>query len=651
MRVNYFLSILFLLAITKVATAAEKVEFIEPLLVTIPAGEFLMGSNDNPNEQPIHEVNIATFQLSKYEVTIAEFNQFERATHYARTGKCFIRDEAGDYEMPMSSSTEIDSSVFNANPMDCMSWDDAHAYITWLVRKTGKAYRLPSEAEWEYAARSGSDQKYFFGSDESKLCEFANIYGNENFGHYIGLKIARFPCSDQADFMSVVGMYKPNSFGLYDVIGNVNEWVEDCPHSNYEGAPSNGSAWKDRACTQHLARGGSWANNNETLGVSYRHLGEEAGKRTWVSGFRIALGVQSDAAKNTANSNHFVADLAAAQQLERSARDTKVMAVKQYLKNSKTWKLGKLIEPPMVTIPAGKFTMGSTTFDNKYHKASPIHEVNVQSFKISKYEVTVKQFKQFVAATGYFPSDSCWLLAPEKGGQFKIEYTSGNWLTPEYAPSDFHPVMCVSWDDAYAYMAWLTQQTGRHYRLPSEAEWEYAARGGSTTKYYFGDREEELCRYANFRDESAMIAFARDKGYEKQTAVCNDGAEYTSVVGMYKPNNFGLYDMIGNVSEWVEDCDHVNYEGAPNDGSAWASEACQMRSRRGGSYSSMPFESQITVRGHGGQTNHSSVGEGFRIVEDVTAGDPCNNILSSVCKKITQKKSQFEIDLEKVKTR
>lgn len=644
MRTFQILLILCMSYTHQLLWAADETELIEPLMVSIPAGEFFMGSNNNPNEQPVHKVNIPAFQLSRYEVTVSEFNQFERATHYIRTGTCVIHGQAGSLEIYMGAPENL---ALNANPADCISWDDAQAYIKWLAEKTGKAYRLPSEAEWEYAARAKNQQKYFFGNDDNQLCEFANIYGNENFGHNFQLKIQRFPCDDQADFKTVVGMYKPNSFGLYDMIGNVNEWVEDCARNNYEGAPINGSAWRDNACTKRVARGGSWANNNETLHVTYRHFSGEAGVRTWDSGFRVALNAHDEPQINNAGSKRFAADWASAQQLERTTRKKKLAAIKQYVKNSKTWKLGTLIEPPMVTIPSGKFTMGSTAFDKGYLKATPIHEVNIQSFKISKYEVTIKQFKQFVAATGYYPGDSCWRLVPEKGGKFKIEYTSGSWLTPEYAPSDFHPLMCVSWDDANAYIAWLSQQTGRHYRLPTESEWEYAGRAGATTKYYFGDNDEELCQYANIRDESGMIAFARDRGYEKQASACNDFSEYTSIVGMYKPNGFGLYDMIGNVNEWVSDCSNGHYNGAPTDNSAWISDECQMHSTRGGSYSSTPFDSQIAWRGHGERANRSSIGEGFRIVEDIQAGDSCDNISSASCKKLAQKKSQFEIDLEK----
>ena len=236
----------------------------------------------------------------------------------------------------------------------------------------------------------------------------------------------------------------------------------------------------------------------------------------------------------------------------------------------------------------------------------------------------------------------CWKYVEEGGGQFKTGYdvAPGNWLTPEYAPTDFHPVMCVSWDEAKAFTAWLSQQTGKKYRLPTEAEWEYAARAGSTTKYFYGDNEKDICKYANIFDASSLAAFVRDKNYKKRNTICDDGAEYTSVVGMYKPNKFELYDVIGNVSEWVEDCDHPNFEGAPVDGSAWMAEECRMRTRKGSGYGPLnPL--QVSMRGHGGQGNRSGLGEGFRIVEEIQLNEEKDSNNGSVST------TDFEVELAK----
>lgn len=280
-----------------------------------------------------------------------------------------------------------------------------------------------------------------------------------------------------------------------------------------------------------------------------------------------------------------------------------------------------VIAPPMVTVKGGQFWMGSL-IDPKnqdYPISEPVHSVKVQAFKLAKYETTVKQFRQFVEATGYQAKGDCWKLAANEWG---MEMGQLSWNSPEIAPTEYHPVMCVSWDDAHAYLRWLSTLTGKHYRLPSEAEWEYAARSGSTTRYPFGDNPAALCRYANVYDRSGKAAIAKLTGKSRDEVACDDHAGTTTVVGMYKPNAFGLYDMLGNAGELVEDCQHLSYDGAPVDGSAWTSDCAlfhggAMVIHRGGNYNSGPAGASPTIREHTGTDNRSSVGEGFRIAEDV----------------------------------
>lgn len=619
---------------------------IEPLMVTIPAGDFLMGSNLNTSAQPIHEVKITGFQLAKYPVTVKEFLQFTKATDYKPTGGCLLKLDKGQLEEIPVRWGAMSQMHGEFIPINCVSWNDTHAYITWLNTHTGKDYRLPSEAEWEYAARAGSNQRFHFGDDETQLCKYGNAY--DKTASLNGGRDSQWPdkpiaCDDGEDGLSTVGIYQPNPFGLYDMIGNVSQWVADCYHPDYVNAPRTGRAWQSESCTLRFARGGSWTTSANALESSFRPSTvapqDALTTRYFDRGFRLALDAQTSTSTPVIEQQkRFISDLAKAQ---KTAVERSISAAKQredMLKEYKTWPKTPVLVPPMVTIPAGEFLMGSTASK----KEQPIHKVKVNAFKISKYEVTVKQFKQFAAATNYITSNRCWKFVTEGGGQFKVGYdvAPGNWLTPEYAPGDFHPVMCVSWDDAYAYMNWLSQQTGKKYRLPTEAEWEYAGRAGSTTKYFFGDDDKDLCQYANTFDKSGLRAFVRDKAYQPKEMACDDNAEYTSIVGMYKPNAFGLYDMIGNVSEWVEDCDHPNYEGAPTDGSAWISEKCGMRSRKGSSYGI--GGSHISMRGHGGQSNRSSLGEGFRIVEDICSASPIE------CKESSNQENTFERELAEI---
>lgn len=286
------------------------------------------------------------------------------------------------------------------------------------------------------------------------------------------------------------------------------------------------------------------------------------------------------------------------------------------------------IVPPMVTIPGGQFIMGSDTGGGFRVFPHPAHAVKVKTFQLSQYEVTVKEFRKFVGDTNHKTRTECWKRKP---GTRDIEWAPGSWDLPQYAPSELHPVMCIGMDDALAYMSWLSKKTGQQYRLPTEAEWEYAARAGSKDNYFFGNNEKELCQYANVLDRSGKRAFERDIGLTWDGVDCDDTAEYTSVVGRYKPNAFGLFDMIGNVGELVEDCEHLDYHGAPADGSAWMTNCGQQTFlfglikaspkiiHRGGNYGGAGI--RVFDRGHTGINNSSSLGEGFRIAQDASKGD------------------------------
>ncbi len=631
--------------------------YIEPMMVTLPSGEFLMGSKESNSEQPIHRVKVGSFKLAKYNVTNKEFMQFIKATNYKPTKVCLFKGQK-DVLQEQSMTWDEDKDISRQfNPITCLSWKDTQAYIAWLSTQTNKRYRLPSEAEWEYAARAGSTTKFHFGDDEKNLCQYGNGYdqpASKGIGSFFNWSTKGIECNDYEHTSTIVGTYSPNKFGLYDMIGNASQWVADCYHTNYQGGPKTASAWTDANCTTPFARGGTWSTTANSQRSAFRPALEEvkaiAQQGYFDRGFRLALdikndikkGIKDDASTPLSDSHKsFITDLTKAQQ---TVIERKAIALKEreaLLATYKNWEKTPVIVPPMVNIPAGEFLMGS----NRSSKEKPVHKVNVKAFKISKYEVTIKQFKQFAAATNYITGNECWKYLSEGGGPFKdgISVVPGNWLTPEYAPSDFHPVMCVSWDDANAYITWLSQQTGTKYRLPTEAEWEYASGAGSTAKYFFGNDDKGICQYGNTFDESGMRAFVRDKDYKKEEMACDDGAEYTTVVGMYKPNAFGLYDMIGNISEWVEDCDHNNYEGAPNDGSAWISEKCYMRSRKGSSYG--PGDgSHTALRAHGGKNNRSSLGEGFRVAEDIQKNDICSDTLPA-CEKASGEENVFEAEL------
>ncbi len=211
----------------------------------------------------------------------------------------------------------------------------------------------------------------------------------------------------------------------------------------------------------------------------------------------------------------------------------------------------------------------------------PVHRVRITTFALAKHEVTRQQYAAFVMATGYRKAGGCKYWT---GSKFEIATDKG-WRNPGYPQQDNHPTVCISWDDAKAYVAWLANRTGKPYRLPSEAEWEYSARGHAGTPRFWGTDPAAACTYANVFDLQAAEAGA----FPSMTPHnCNDGFAHTAPVGSFPANAFGLHDTAGNVWEWTEDCWHKSYDGAPEDGSTWVADGrCTQRVLRGGSWISL----------------------------------------------------------------
>lgn len=218
----------------------------------------------------------------------------------------------------------------------------------------------------------------------------------------------------------------------------------------------------------------------------------------------------------------------------------------------------------------------------------PMHRVNVAAFAMGQTEITRGQFAEFVKKTKYSTGDICSTL--EDG---KIKERSGNWRELNHSRDDSYPVGCINWNDALAYAKWLSRTTGKKYRLPTEAEWEYAARGNTSTARYWGNNPDEACAYANGADKTAQ---AQVQGASSWTVHnCTDDFSYTAPAGSFKANAFGLNDMLGNAWEWTEDSYHDNYNGAPTDGTAWQGDGAK-RVLRGGSWNSGPRDVRAAVR-------------------------------------------------------
>lgn len=244
-------------------------------------------------------------------------------------------------------------------------------------------------------------------------------------------------------------------------------------------------------------------------------------------------------------------------------------------------------------------------------REKPIHKVTIaKRFLASRYEVTKGQFRQFIQESGHKTEPGCgyftgttWAIGPEL-----------TWENPGFKQTDEHPVVCVSWNDARAYVTWLRQKTGKPYRLPTEAEWEYMARAGTQTgKFWEGGSGEVACRYASVRDIDTMNHY---KWNLPEKFNCSDGYTATAPVSRsnVKANRFGLVDMLGNVWEWVDDCFH-DYAETPTDGSAFQEKVCEKRVFRGGSYFSAPGYTRAAARDpQVGSLRADNVG--FRVVQD-----------------------------------
>jgi len=221
----------------------------EPEMVSLQGGGFAMGSNEDASEKPIHRVTIKPFAIGKYPITVREWNECAaaKACGFAATGK-------------------DDAPVMN------VSWGDAKQFVAWLAEATRKPYRLPSEAEWEFAARGGTQTKYWWGDQLQP--------GMANCKDCGAATTAEQPVK--------VGSLKPNPFGLYEMGGGVDQWVEDCWHRNYQGAPADGSPWMGGECSSHVLRSGSWKNDARYVRPANRDS-YDTNVRYPTHGFRVAL--------------------------------------------------------------------------------------------------------------------------------------------------------------------------------------------------------------------------------------------------------------------------------------------------------------------------------------------------------------------------
>lgn len=527
--------------------------------VLIPPGEFDLGSSrgeiaellrlgvsdlraatEMVSETPQRRVRLTQpFYLATTEVTVGQFRRFATATNYKtlaesdgkggfvadRQTRAWKLDPAAIWSRP---GIEQDDSC----PVVQVTWFDAVEYCNWLSSSaTDGYYRLPTEAEWEFACRGGAQNNFMLVNGLS-LDDFAwTQHNSQARSHPVGTK-------------------RPNPFGLFDMIGNVAEWIQDYssgPRTDPTSVDPPGPAWGE----MRVFRGGSWFYLAEIwcrLAARGYIIPEN---RDYAKGFRVARSVRQSTGPAAPLAPHVprpgeprlaIAPFAADQALVHQHRWATHLAV--------PFEFSNVVGMKFRLVPPGEFTMGSPVQETNQLQAllarevhdvsadhvqqeTPRHAVRLsRPFYCETHEVTVAEFRLFVEDTGYTTEaetahsgtlfrDGRWVPDPDC-----------NWRSPGRSQGDKSPVTQVTWNDAQEFCAWLSQKDGRRYRLPSEAEWEFACRGGGQTAWSTGNNPATLAAAAWYEKNSQMNV------HDVETRL---------------PNAFGLGDMHGNVWEWCQD--------------------------------------------------------------------------------------------------
>jgi formylglycine-generating enzyme required for sulfatase activity len=596
--------------------AGQTVNSVGMRMVTIPAGKFVMGSTDAEvrrieadwnitrealtQETPAHTVEIGRpFLIGKYEVTVAEFKRFVQESGYRtvaeREGAGWVYDEGKKHWVKKQGASWRNPGfkVEDDHPVTLICHVDAEAFCKWLSAKEGRDYFLPTEAQWEYAARGGLNEKRFPWGDDYP------DGGRLNLADYRSpVPWADRTIDDGWPKVSPVGCFAPNGYGLCDMAGNLWELCADV----YNAKAFDGLASKtviDPAVTgkgkTRVVKGGNWAFGAGICRNSFRAgLGPDTAVD--VSGFRVAANAPPISREAGADASPGVtgspeeALLRRVTQLAREGRRREARRViddharsaskqsptdtgrtllvtnllhtaldltKDKLPRGFTNSLGMF----MTAVPAGSFVMGSSQTDIAWASSTlardqpanleneyPFHKVRIsRPFFISDTEVTVGQFRAFVEDTGYITD-----AEDAGGGQVynqrdrTFEKKAGSsWKNPGWRIEDTQPVVMISYNDAQAFCDWLTVKEKTPYKLPTEAQWEYAARGGlAFGQFPWGDELPDGLR-ANYADRNTDFPW-RDR-------YVDDGYKYVAPVGSYEANGYGLYDMAGNALEWVRD--------------------------------------------------------------------------------------------------
>ena len=479
-------------------TYIETAKGLNIKMIYVEGGTFAMGSNSgDDDEKPVHNVTLDSYYIGETEITQAQWRAVMGSNPSYFTG--------------------------DNRPVERVSWDDAQAFCKKLSELTGRCYVLPTEAQWEYAARGGNQSKGYIYSGSDNIDEVATCRSNSENDH------------------SNVKSKKPNKLGIYDMSGNVYEWCSDW-YGNYSTS-SQINPQGPKSGSNRVLRGGSWRNHAGSCRVANRGDGNPSSTYSNF-GFRVAC-LPGNATSTAIETPKWV-DIKIVKDLNTNIESKG----KIYIETAKELNL------KMIYVKGGTFAMGSTSGSDD---EKPVHNVTLDSYYIGETEITQAQW---YTVMGFNPS----------------EWTGDN-----------RPVECVSWHDAQEFCRKLSELTGKRYVLPTEAQWEYAARGGNQSKGYTYSGSNNI----------------------DEVAKCGSSSGGHSNVKSKNPNELGIYDMSGNVWEWCSDwkdlyssSSQTNPQG-PNSG--------DYRVLRGGSWGSRASGCHVANR-RSNEPSYAYGNCGFRVV-------------------------------------
>ena len=616
-------------------TQVETKNSIGMPFVLLPPGEFLMGSTEEqiqaavaliiasePNVDPRTKSAFAEFERPQHrvvltkpawigttEVTIGQFKKFVEATQYVTQAEQL---GSGNTNSTVEVTDPNKRNLLNWRapgyqvtddwPVTQVTWNDAIAFCNWIstreqlapcyqvddqghwtFNEIANGFRLPTDAEWEYACRAGTTTQYWFG-DDAKLLDQHGWY-DQNAG----------------ESARSVGLKRPNPFGLFDTAGNVWEWCWDWRDAKwYAASPENDPHGPDLG-RHRVVRGGVWDFTASNCRSAYR-TARTPEARHFNVGFRVVRTIDEPAKSKASDPPTQASTPAPAMKRVGPAPPSAIapFETQQAKSHQAAWAshLDTTVETinsvgmSMILIPPGEFLMGSTDAqvqteggasaspetkkNNRGDAEQPQHRVTItKPFRIGATEVTIGQFKKFAASTGFETKTQIAKDTTKQTPSTAKQPPANNYLNPSYPVADNFPVSVVSWDDATSFCKWLSKTEKTTYRLPTEAEWEYACRAGTVSSYSFGDGVALLPQHGWYHGNS------RGKAHP---------------VAAKLPNSFGLYDMHGNVCEWCQSWyDAKAYETSiPND--PLGPSVGSSRVLRGGNWYNLAYNAESSYR-------------------------------------------------------